>query len=183
METEVLSLLSEKSDLTLYVLFSLLAFTVFLIAIMGIIINAPLRRTLLTVSFVASLGLGYVSLGELLSRPKPVGIMTWDRPDVEKAIVLAKHLVEGKAIYMLLHYEGIEVPRYYQFPWNKEMAEKLQRAEQAMRGGSIAGIEIIDPFQPSLEDRKFPDIHEIPWPKPPDKEQPDREIIDLDKLV
>lgn len=184
MEIEALTLFNEQSDLALYAMYASLTIGMFIVAFLGILNRFTFSRSIITVLFVCCLGIGYVSLGELLSRPKPVDIMTWDRPDVEKARVLAFHLVEGKAIYMLLLYEGVEVPRYYQYPWNKNMGEMLQRGKRAMELGEIQGMELLDPFQQTWEERKHPEIHELPWPKPPGKHDPnENEVIDLDKMV
>jgi len=184
MEIETLTLFSERTDMTLYTLFASLGIAVFLVSILGIFDKFPLRRSIISVFFMVALGVGYVAMGELLSRPKPVDILTWERPDVEDATILAQFLQEGKAIYLLLMYEGIIVPRYYQFPWNQEMAEKLQRGQRATALGDIQGMMLKFPFQNSLEGREHPEVYELPWPKPPEKRDPnEREVIDLDKMV
>lgn len=181
---ELLTLISEDADMALYMLYATLALGLFITALLGILNKFSFSRTIIAAMFVLSLGIGYLALGELLSRPKPVDIMTWERPDVEKARILGSYVVHGKAIYLLLIYEGVTVPRYYQYPWSKPMAEQLERGKRAQALEQIEGLELTLPFQRSLENRRHPEIHEIPWPAPPSKNEEERkqEIIDLDKF-
>ena len=148
--------------LALYLLFAVLGISIFLVAILGTYAKFKFRVGLMAVFFAAFLGVSYFSLGELLGRPKPVDIMTWDRPDVEEARVMAQFHIKKKGIWLLLMYPGLEVPRYYQFPWDEEMSKKLKRGEAAERMKEIQGLKLRLPFQKSHEDRKFPEVHEIP---------------------
>ena len=117
-------------NLALFILYAAIMTGMFLAAMFGTSVGFKWRRSIIVVFFASMMGVSYVSLGELLGRPKPVDIMTWDRPDVEEATVMAQFHVKGKAIYLLLMYKGLEVPRYYQFPWDKEASRKLKRGEQ-----------------------------------------------------
>lgn len=69
--------------------------------------------------------LGYVQLEELLSKPKPKSF-EWFERNVEEAEILGVSLNEGKSIYMWLRLDGATEPRYYEFPWNLKLAERLE---------------------------------------------------------
>jgi hypothetical protein len=135
------------------------------------------KRTL----FFAYLVAGFLSLGELLSRPKPVGVLTWLLPKIEKAHVIGALIKPKKAIHVLYFWPDMEEPRFVIYPWNDKFAKKLQGMMDAQRRGDILGIEVRNPFEfeKSLEDREL-EVHPLPWPKMPNKERENQEIIDLD---
>ena len=89
---------------------------------------------------------------------------------------------KGEGIYLLLIYEGMIVPRYWAFPWNKQMARQLKRAEQGKKMKQNQGIQLKLPFQKTWEDRKFPEVYEMPWPKSPEKGEQRIQQIDLDAI-
>ncbi len=165
-----------------WLLFAILGFSLFVVALLGTYTKFKVRVPLMAVVFASFLGVSYFSLGELLGRPKPVEILSWDRPDVEEANVMAQFHRKGEGIWLLLMYEGLRVPRYYQFPWDEQMSRRLKRGEAAQRMKEIQGVKVKWPFQKSHEDRKFPEVHEIPWPAPPAKDQPNVEQLNLDEI-
>ena len=169
-------------SLALFILYSVLGASIFLISILGTHAKFLWRFPLMVVLFATYMGVSYFSLGQLLGQPKPVDILTWDRPDVEEARVLAQYFKRGEGIYLLLSYPGQEIPRYYEFPWNEEMMKALQKAKEAEVAEDIQGILLKYPFQPSLEDREFPEVHELPWPAPEPKDHQDIEQIDLNSI-
>ncbi|MDD9877629.1 MAG: hypothetical protein OXR84_09345 [Magnetovibrio sp.] len=69
--------------------------------------------------------LSYVLFLEFLSKPKPKGY-EWFEANVEEAEVLGVSLSEGEAIYMWLRLDGAIEPRYYVFPWDLRLAERLE---------------------------------------------------------
>jgi len=69
--------------------------------------------------------LGYVQFAELLSNPKPKSFEWYER-NVAEAEILGVSLEEGEAIYMWLRLDGAIEPRYYVFPWNLKLAERLE---------------------------------------------------------
>ncbi len=77
--------------------------------------------------FVAALAIpiSYVQFVEFLSKPKPKSF-EWFQSNVEEAEILAVSLKEGEAIYMWLRLDGALEPRYYEFPWNLKLAERLE---------------------------------------------------------
>ena len=76
----------------------------------------------LTMLFVP---LAYLTILELLSKPKPMNYELYT-DNVEEAEVLGVSLDEGHAIYMWIRLDGVIEPRYYVLPWRQKLAEKLQ---------------------------------------------------------
>jgi hypothetical protein len=129
----------------------------------------PVKGTALAVS-VLFLPLGYASLVDLLSKPKPVDLEWWLRGAAE-AEVLASRLVEGEAIYLWLQLPDVAEPRAYVLPWSRASAEQLQEAgrEADQQGG---GVQMRLPFEPSL-DQQEPRFYARPQPAPPPKDLAD----------
>jgi hypothetical protein len=172
-----------NENLALFILYASLGFVMFLTAWFGTHKWFNKWRTpVLVMCFAVFLGISYIGLGELLGRAKPVDIMTWDRPDVESASVEGAFFINGKSIFLWLMYEGLEAPRYYQFPWSRPMAEKIQRGMDRKGKGDIRSFGLKLPFQHSWEDRDIPDIYEKPWPKPPEKDEEQQDVIDLNAI-
>lgn len=98
--------------------------------------------------FALFLPLGYAALADLLSRPKPVSVVWWERAAPE-ATVLAGQIREDEGIYLWLALPGTAEPRSYQLPWNREQAQQLQ---DAMRTAEEQGtdVKVRQPFEPSL---------------------------------
>lgn len=71
----------------------------------------------------------YVSVVELLSRPKPIAL-EWKQPDFSEAKVLAADMREGESIYLWLRMPGVEEPRFYALPWDQELAKQLHGAQR-----------------------------------------------------
>lgn len=155
---------------------------IFMIAALGTYFKFRWRAPILAIFFAAFMGVSYVTLSELIGRPKPVDILLWGTPDVEEARVVGMFFKKNQGIYLLLIYPGQAIPRYFQFPWNDEMAEKLKEAEDARRKEKNQGVLIKYPFQPTHEERKFPEVYEIPWPAPPQKDEQRIRQIDLDAI-
>jgi hypothetical protein len=116
---------------------------------------------------VLFLPVGYASLVDLLSKPKPVNLEWWLSGAAE-AEVLASRLVEGEGIYLWLQLPEVVEPRAYVLPWDRASAEELQQAkrEAEEQGG---GVQMRLPFEPSLEDRAHK-FYARPQPAPPPKE-------------
>lgn len=178
----MIDIFSSNESLAFYLSYAVIALVVFLTAIIGPNTKSRWRYPVIAVFFVAFLGISYVSLGELLGRPKPVPMMAWSTPDVKEARVLGMFMKQGHSINLLLMYDGLQVPRYYQYPWDKDMAQKLRRGQQAQRLGEIKDLKLRLPFQFSHEDRKFPEVHEVPWPAPELKDNERQDVIDLDSI-
>lgn len=97
-------------------------------------------------------GLGYGTMVELLSRPKPIEA-EWSGHDLGEARVIAAEMHEDIAIYVWLGIDGENGPRSYVMPWSQEAAEQLngamQRAEE--EGGDV---QMRDPFDATSDDEE-----------------------------
>ncbi|MFQ5984722.1 MAG: hypothetical protein ACE5LL_04310, partial [Alphaproteobacteria bacterium] len=111
--------------------------------------------------------LAYASLVDLLGKPKPARL-EWVLDRVAEATVLGAKLSEGEAIFLWLDIEGTAEPRSYVLPWNRRLAEELQRAmRQAEVDGT--GVRVRAPFEPSLDDSE-PRFYAPPPPPLPPKD-------------
>jgi hypothetical protein len=108
----------------------------------------------------------YISLADLLSRPKPMDI-EWNNVDLAEATVLGASMKEDEAIYLWLGIEGLVEPRAYVMPWNQEMAQQLQDAQRAAEAEGN-GVRMSQPFERSWDkrERRF---YAAPQPPLPDK--------------
>jgi hypothetical protein len=108
----------------------------------------------------------YISLADLLSRPKPMDI-EWNNVDLAEATVLGASMREDEAIYLWLGIEGLVEPRAYVMPWNQEMAQQLQDAQRAAETEGN-GVRMSQPFERSWDkrERRF---YAAPQPPLPDK--------------
>lgn len=75
------------------------------------------------------LPVAYVSLAELLGRPKPMHL-EWNQIELEEANVVGFQLHENEAIYLWLRVEGIREPRSYVLRWNQQRAQQLHEAQR-----------------------------------------------------
>jgi hypothetical protein len=117
----------------------------------------------------------YISLADLLSRPKPIEIQ-WGNLDLAEAAVIATSMKEEEAIYLWLGLEGLDEPRAYVLPWNQEMAQQLHDAQRAAEAEGN-GVRMSKPFEKSWDkrERRF---YAAPQPPTPDKhKQKDQPFI------
>lgn len=88
--------------------------------------------------------IGYLTLTEILSQPKPM-THEWFKRTVDEATVLSVSFDEGSAIYLWLRIDGDARPSYYTLPWRPVLAEKLQNyVDEAIRKN--AQLQIRNPF-------------------------------------
>jgi hypothetical protein len=111
----------------------------------------------------------YMSLSEMLSRPKPVG-SEWARRELAEATVIGSQMVEGQAIYIWLGLEGIEEPRAYALPWDEKVARQLHGARRNAEA-SGTNVKMRNPFEQS-QDQRERIFYAAPQPPPPAKQQP-----------
>ncbi len=151
-------------------LFAVLGGLAFILA--NIAVWAPRRlRVRLGALITAAIFLptAYLSLSEMLSRPKPVDI-EWFRRAAAEATVLGAQMQEGKAIYVWLAIEGTDEPRAYSLPWSEQVARQLQGAQRSAKSdGSTVRMRL--PFERSL-DRRERIFYAAPQPPPPRKQTP-----------
>jgi hypothetical protein len=111
----------------------------------------------------------YMSLSEMLSRPKPVG-NEWARRELAEATVISSQMVEDQAIYLWLSIEGIEEPRAYALPWNEKVARQLQGARRNAEARGT-NVKMKNPFEQSNDERERI-FYAAPQTPPPEKQQP-----------
>ncbi len=111
----------------------------------------------------------YVSLIELLSRPKPVKL-EWRQDELAEAKVIGSDLREGEAIFVWLRLPDVVEPRAYVLPWDQKLAEQLYGAqrEAASRG---TAVHVKHLFKNSV-DRQPPKFYALPQPAHPPKAVP-----------
>jgi len=126
----------------------------------------PIKLAALTTSLLF-IPVGYASLTELMSKPKPVELEWW-LARAQEATVLASTMQEGKGIYLWLQLPDVAEPRAYMLPWSRQVAEQLQKALQEAEAGK-GGVGMRLPFEPSLDDRE-PKFYALPQPALPPKD-------------
>ncbi len=140
---------------------------VFICALLASIsIWAPRRVTLKMTSLAAAImimPLGYAAMASLLSRPKPIALEWWLETSPQ-ATVLGSTIREGEGIYLYLQLEGSDEPRSYVLPWDRELAEELQKAMREAQNNQSA-VQMRLPFEPSFDDRE-PRFYALPQPAP-----------------
>ncbi len=115
------------------------------------------------------LPLGYASLADLLSRPKPVDF-EWAHRDLAEATLLGAKLQEGEAIYLWLGLAEVAEPRSYVLPWDQRLAEQLHRAQREADAKGT-GVQVRLPFTRGYDNRP-PMFYPLPQPASPPKEIP-----------
>lgn len=116
------------------------------------------------------LPLAYASFADLLSKPKPVNL-EWAHRNVPEATVLAAQLREGEGIFLWLKFEGVNEPRSYVLPWDREVAEQLQEGMREAEANQN-GLRMKMPFQLSLDNNE-PMFYAVPQPTLPPKDRDD----------
>jgi hypothetical protein len=111
----------------------------------------------------------YVSVVELLSRPKPIAL-EWKQPNFAEAKVLAADMREGENIYLWLRMPGVEEPRFYVLPWDQELAKQLHSAQRdaSARGTAVHARNLFKTSQ----NREQPKFYAMPQPALPPKQPP-----------
>lgn len=148
-----------------YAFYAVITVLIGVVTILSVVRDFQWRRSIAVACFLPIPFLAFVSVVDLLSRPRPAELMlAFQRPNPPKATVLASHMKEGEYIMVLLIWDGLDYPRYFQFPWNKEMAEQMQSAQNEAKRKGSPGIELLFPFEDSLDRREKPYAHPIPIP-------------------
>ncbi len=129
--------------------------TILIVAITSLTIwarkSSIVRTYALSMATIAVI-LSYISLLELLSRPKPKELELFNR-NAKEVTLLHVSWLEEEAIYILIEIEELAEPRLYKFPWNAEMAQKFDEAiEQGRENGE--NVKISNPFTSDTEAKK-----------------------------
>ena len=80
----------------------------------------------------------FISILELLSRPKPAHLELFYK-DIPEVVLVHASWEEEVALYILVEIPGVEEPRLYILPWSREDAEQF---EQAMQEGEDNNEEV-----------------------------------------
>ena len=119
---------------------------------------------------------GYASLAELLSRPKPVS-MEWVRRAVPEAQLVGATMQEGKAIFLWLQMPDIDEPRSYTLPWSHQLAQQLQDAQREARRHRN-GVRVNRPFDRDRDSSKRM-FYATPQPPNPLKDGPNEAPLEF----
>ncbi len=112
------------------------------------------------------LPMAWAAMSDLMSRPKPVAFEWWHQAE-DHATVLSSQLREGDGVYLWLQIEGAVEPRAYRLPWDRKLAEELEKARaEAEKSGAPLVMRL--PFERTYDkrERKF---YAMPQPALPDK--------------
>jgi hypothetical protein len=113
--------------------------------------------------------ISYASFASLLSKPKPVSL-EWAQANAQEASVLGASIREGEAIYVWLQVPGLDEPRAYTLPWNRDVAQQLQEARRKAEEQGT-GLSMRLPFEHSW-DKQEPKFYPMPQPTMPSKDVP-----------
>ena len=132
-------------------------------------------KVLALICAAAFLPMGYISLNDILSRPKPMALETVHK-QIEQVQVVSSLMKEDVAIYLWLQIPDIEEPRSYKLPWSDELAKELHQAQQnAEKSGTE--VKMKKPFE-RTEDNQATVFYAEPPPPPPTKQTtPDNPIL------
>lgn len=121
------------------------------------------------------LPLVYMSYASLLSKPKPVALEWW-LGEADEATVLSSSIQEEVGIFLWLQLAEASEPRAYVLPWNRDLAEQLQKAAQEAEDQD-GQLQMRLPFEPSLDELE-PKFYAQPQPAlpPKDLDRPEPEI-------
>ncbi len=115
--------------------------------------------------------ISYISLLEILSRPKPKNLEILNKY-VKEVTLLHVSWIEGESIHILIRLDGIKEPRLYSFPWDPIQAQEFDEALENGRENNEE-VRISNPFFVSnLEERKTliysSPARPLPAKKPPE---------------
>jgi hypothetical protein len=120
------------------------------------------------------LPLGYISLNDILSRPKPISLESAHKQLPEVQIVSAV-MKEDVGIYLWLQLPDIAEPRSYKLPWSTETAKQLHKAQQDAEAKGTE-VKMKKPFEKNVDNREAV-FYAAPQPQPPAKAAPDDKPI------
>lgn len=115
------------------------------------------------------LPLGYISLNDILSRPKPMSLESVHK-QLEEVQIVSAMMKEDVGIYLWLQLPEIAEPRSYKLPWTEEVAKQLHKAQQ---DAEVTGTEVKmkKPFEKNMDNRDAI-FYAAPQAAPPPKAAP-----------
>ena len=105
---------------------------------------------------------------------------SWTR-EVPEAVVLGSSMIEDKAIYLWLGFDGQDEPRAYTLPWSENLAKQMRKAEQEAEAEGTS-VMMRRPFDGNLDEMErvfYPE----PRPAPPPKCQVSSEGLSPGRLA
>lgn len=111
----------------------------------------------------------YVTIVDLLSRPKPVSL-EWGSRNLMEATVLSAQFKEGDRIFLWLGVDGVDEPRYYVLPWDEQVAKQLHGAQQEADDNGTE-VRMNRPFANSYDEAEMM-FYALPQPARPPKQAP-----------
>ena len=120
------------------------------------------------------LPLGYISLNDILSRPKPISLESVHK-QIDEVKIVSALMKEDVGIFLWLQIPEVAEPRSYKLPWSTEVAKQLHKAQQDAEAEGTE-VKMKKPFEKNLETREAI-FYAAPQPAPPSKAAPDEKPI------
>ena len=127
---------------------------------------------------ISVFALTYISLLEILSRPKPKELEILKRY-VKEVTLLHVTWVENHAIHILVRLDGLKEPRLYSFPWDPLQAQEFDEALEKGRENNEE-VRISNPFFTSNTEKKKVILYTSPARPLPPKKAPEVGITAYD---
>ena len=122
--------------------------------------------------------ISYVSLLEILSRPKPKNLELLNKY-VKEVTLLHVSWIEGESIHILIRLDGIKEPRLYSFPWDPIQAQEFDEALEKGRENDEE-VEFLTHFMYQFRRKKKTLIYSSPAKPLPAKKPPEVGITAYD---
>ena len=123
-------------------------------------------------SFIGCVVMTFGAYFFILSHPAPMSPLAFSSD--EKPVILGSHFQEGDGIFVLMIRAGEREPEYFKLPWDRKMAEELQKALREAETNDT-NVEMSWPEENSLERRPGPRFHARPQPAMPEKQPEETE--------
>jgi hypothetical protein len=120
------------------------------------------------------LPLGYISLNDILSRPKPMSLESAHK-QLEEVQIISATMKEDVGIFLWLQLPEVSEPRSYKLPWSTEVAKQLHKAQQDAEAKGTE-VKMKKPFEKNIDNREAI-FYAAPQPAPPPKVAPDEKPI------
>lgn len=161
-------------DVAIFIAFSIIVIIVALITFLGVRSSKNSRSSIfMVVLFLLSMPIIFGCLNAFAGRPLAVSLYWW-KNEAEVITVLAASIHENKSIFLWVQDPWHTEPRALQLPWNREVAEQLQSAQQLAEDQKTE-VQMRIPFEASLDDDE-PMFYAIPQPAPLPKDVPNQAL-------
>lgn len=120
------------------------------------------------------LPLGYISLNDILSRPKPMSLESAHQ-QLEEVRIVSAMMKEDVGIYLWVQLPNVAEPRSYKLPWSTEIAKDLHKAQQQAEAEGTE-VKMKKPFEKNIDTRDAI-FYASPQAAPPPKAAPQEKPI------